>query len=441
MQAILGGNSTVRKRTEIDGLSRTKIIILVWIASLTLLSIYSYSKVSGQIRSNLGNKAMFAAISVSNELEMDDEEYESIMDMDFEDALNTTKNLEFESKSRKYMESTDIKYIYVESLVPKDKLKYRVEPGEEEDFGVKAGTSLGAMYLLDAVKSEAIREEDTGGQGYSDKDRYDVLYPEFEKIYIEGKPTYTVSDGKWGSYVTGYAPFYTKGGKYVGMVGADIYIEKYYRELGVFLKILSGFVVINIIAGGIILKSSISLRTTRNFAYKIEDHYSTDYLTSVLSREKFLDKLGSIWSTVEGNKNEIGVFMLDIDHFKNYNDNYGHIYGDEAIKAVCREVKTKVEEHGGFMGRFGGDEFLIAFEGMAYPKMSEVADEIVRRVEKLGYKHEYSGVSDVVTVSLGGVSLDSEACISMESAMERADIALYRAKKHGRNRALVLKID
>lgn len=431
----------MRKGTEIDGLSRTKIIILVWIASLTLLSIYSYSKVSGQIRSNLGNKAMFAAISVSNELEMDDKEYESILDMTFEDALNTVKNLEFESKSRKYMESTDIKYIYVESLVPKDKLKYRVEPGEQADFGVEAGTELEAVYLLDAVKSEEIRAEDKGADGYSDKDRYDVLYPEFEKIYIEGKPTYTISEGKWGEYITGYAPFYTESGKYIGMVGADIYMDKYYREVGVFLKILSGFVAINIIAGIIILRSSIKLKTTKNFVEKIEDHYSTDYLTSVLSREKFLDRLSSIWRSLEKSEKEIGVFMLDIDHFKSYNDNYGHIHGDEAIKAVCREVRSKVEEHGGFMGRFGGDEFLIAFEGMEYPKMSEIADEIVRKVERLGYKHEYSSISDVVTVSLGGVAVVSEGKVSMEKAMEKADIALYRAKKQGRNRALVLKID
>lgn len=431
----------MRKGTEIDGLSKTKMIILVWIASLILLSIYSYSKVSSQIKSNLGNKAMFAAISVSNELSMSDREYRHILDMDFEDALNTAKNLEFESKSRKYMESTDIKYIYLESLVPKDKVRYDVKPEEQEDFNASAGTKLEVVYLLDAVKSEAIREEDTGGQGYSDKDRYDVLSSELEKIYIEGKATYTISDGKWGEYVTGYAPFYTESGKYIGMVGADIYMDKYYREVGVFLKILSGFVAINIIAGIIILKSALKLKTTKSFVEKIENHYSTDYLTSVLSREKFLDRLSSIWRSVEKNEKEIGLFMLDIDHFKNYNDNYGHINGDEAIKAVCREVKVKVEEHGGFMGRFGGDEFLIAFEGMAYSKMSEVADEIVKRVERLGYKHEYSSISDVITVSLGGVAVEPEDGVSMENAMEKADMALYRAKKHGRNRALVLKID
>lgn len=431
----------MKKATISDNVNRTVIIIMVWIVSLVILSVYSYVNVSRQIESNLGNKAMFAARSISNGLSLSDEEYETLADMEFKEVLNTEKNLEFEIRARKYMESTDIKYIYLESIIPESEARYSVEIGEEALFGVEAGTELTSMYLLDATKNEQIRVEDTNGLGYKDKYRYDLADEKFKNIYANGKATYRVSGGRWGEYITGYAPMYTESGKYVGMVGADIYKEKYLKELGVFVKILSGFVCINIVAGIIIVRSAFKLKSTERSVERIKDHYALDYLTSVLNREKFLEKLSITLKDIVKHQNGVGLFMMDIDNFKNYNDNYGHIYGDTAIKVVCKEVRQEVEKYGGFIGRFGGDEFLIAFENTSHRQVSEIADEIVKKVECLGYKHEYSSISDVITVSLGGVSISATNDISMELAMERADIALYRAKKQGRNRALVLKMD
>jgi diguanylate cyclase (GGDEF)-like protein len=407
-------------------LNRTVILICAWIFSLILLSAYSYINVSNQIRNNIGNKAMFAAISVSNELELTDLEYERLLKLNFIELLEDSKNIRFEEKARKYMESTDIKYIYVESILSNESVKYKADEQE-------------VVYLLDAVKSDDIRIKDTEGKWYTDRDRYDVLDSEFKNIYESEKATYYLSDGKWGEYVTGYAPFYTDSGRYVGMVGVDIYIEKYYREVSVFLKILSGFVLINMAAGAIVIKSTFKLKTTERVVERIEDHYSTDFLTSVLNRERFLDKLSYAWRNIASYRDGVSILMLDIDHFKSYNDNYGHIYGDEAIKAVCNEVKKSVNDYGGFMGRFGGDEFLIAFVDKGHSEVSSIADELVRKVESLGYKHEYSGVSEFVTISLGGVSIESSRAIPMEVAMEKADIALYKAKRQGRNRSVILK--
>lgn len=127
--------------------------------------------------------------------------------------------------------------------------------------------------------------------------------------------------------------------------------------------------------------------------------------------------------------------MFDIDHFKAYNDTFGHPAGDKVIAAVARTVSQALQRSTDFVARYGGEEFVACLLGDDSDKVFEHMKKIRQSVEDLRIPHNPS-VSEWVTVSIGGVTVIPEARYSYDFYLKTADTMLYDAKKHGRNRVV-----
>lgn len=134
----------------------------------------------------------------------------------------------------------------------------------------------------------------------------------------------------------------------------------------------------------------------------------------------------------------ITIMLLDIDFFKNYNDHYGHLAGNEVLKQVAMTIKEVISPH--FLARVGGEEFMMIAHDLSSEQAEQLGEEICRSVERLEIKHEQSLVSTYVTISLGYVTTKLDATApSFDELHDQADQALYEAKESGRNRIKVYK--
>lgn len=127
--------------------------------------------------------------------------------------------------------------------------------------------------------------------------------------------------------------------------------------------------------------------------------------------------------------------MLDIDYFKPFNDNYGHGTGDECLIQVAKVLSGVVKRPTDLLARYGGEEFAVILPDTDLEGAMLVAKSLHAEVNRLHVPHAFSGVADHVTISLGVANMSYERSTEpLASLLKRADEALYKAKKTGRNR-------
>ncbi len=157
-----------------------------------------------------------------------------------------------------------------------------------------------------------------------------------------------------------------------------------------------------------------------------------DSLTGLYNR-RYLSKL-----TTKAIQNaelvSLGYIMLDVDYFKQYNDFYGHFHGDKALKKVAKALSENAGK-GIYAGRYGGDEFVCICVDLSDEEIGAYVDKVMKTLHDENIVHEKSGCSDRVTLSVGFYNHKMEPGVKPEEILERADRALYQAKKEGRNRA------
>ena len=178
------------------------------------------------------------------------------------------------------------------------------------------------------------------------------------------------------------------------------------------------------------------LKVTRLFEdanKRLQELTFQDALTGIANRrcfEKFLDKE---WLRARRNNMPIALIMLDIDIFKAFNDNYGHLAGDECLKQVAQVLQKKAKRPGVLAARFGGEEFAIVLPETGLDNAALLAEDIRGMIEDLKISHIYSPVKGVVTVSLGVAAIVPDRETSATTLIEYADRALYLSKQMGRN--------
>jgi diguanylate cyclase (GGDEF)-like protein len=129
--------------------------------------------------------------------------------------------------------------------------------------------------------------------------------------------------------------------------------------------------------------------------------------------------------------------MMDIDHFKQYNDTYGHSEGDTVLKLIATFLDDKLSRAGDFCFRLGGEEFGFFFTGNTFEEVLDYTNIICKGIEKLHIKHSGNSASNYVTASFGLIHFNYKSVIiDADSIYVTADKALYRAKKDGRNRVV-----
>jgi len=170
-------------------------------------------------------------------------------------------------------------------------------------------------------------------------------------------------------------------------------------------------------------------------AKKMSHLVLTDPLTGLANRRHFDQTLASEWDRAVREKHPLAVIMLDIDHFKAFNDSRGHAAGDECLKVVAKALRGHCTRPGDLVCRWGGEEFSVILPGTDAAGAGHVAGALVEVVRNLGLTHGKSDVSPCVTISAGSAAVLPSVDGSATALVERADAALYAAKQGGRNRA------
>lgn len=167
---------------------------------------------------------------------------------------------------------------------------------------------------------------------------------------------------------------------------------------------------------------------------KVSELVATDPLTGLGNRRHFDRTLATEWDRAAREKSSLAVLMIDIDHFKAFNDTRGHAAGDECLKAVAQALRRHCARPGDQVCRWGGEEFAAILPGTDAEGAAHVACELVDGVRRLSLPHGESDASPVVTVSAGSAAAVPSEDASFAALVEKADTALYAAKKAGRNR-------
>jgi diguanylate cyclase (GGDEF)-like protein len=157
-----------------------------------------------------------------------------------------------------------------------------------------------------------------------------------------------------------------------------------------------------------------------------------DALTDLANRRLLTERLSELWQTPDERVSPVAMIMLDVDHFKLFNDRYGHVLGDACLKRVAASVNAELRNGDDLAVRYGGEELLLLLPQTEASEAIRIAERIRRSVEALGIPHDALGARGVVTVSCGAAAAPVST-ISAQELIGAADAALYAAKRNGRN--------
>ncbi|PKL24176.1 MAG: hypothetical protein CVV47_10525 [Spirochaetae bacterium HGW-Spirochaetae-3] len=162
----------------------------------------------------------------------------------------------------------------------------------------------------------------------------------------------------------------------------------------------------------------------------------TDGLTGLGNRRKFDDNLDRAIKTHARSGTSFALIMLDVDHFKLFNDLYGHVDGDDCLRSLGHVLREALHRAGDFAFRYGGEEFACILSPASASDAAVVAERIRSRVETVGIPHRGSPTREVVTISIGALLVDAGKGTLPSRVVEECDALLYEAKKAGRNRVV-----
>ncbi len=161
---------------------------------------------------------------------------------------------------------------------------------------------------------------------------------------------------------------------------------------------------------------------------------SRDQLTGLYNRRKFEEVIKREWRNAIREVNPISIVMIDIDYFKKFNDNYGHLAGDNCLQKLSQTMEQTLKRPRDFLARYGGEEFIAILPNTDGSGAQHIAELLRKNVFDLKIPHNKSPVTNYVTISLGVASTDEPEFYVFEEIMDKADQVLYQAKDSGRNR-------
>jgi diguanylate cyclase (GGDEF)-like protein len=165
-----------------------------------------------------------------------------------------------------------------------------------------------------------------------------------------------------------------------------------------------------------------------------------DGLTQVANRRCFDEYWLQQWNMLQQEQQPISLMLIDIDYFKNYNDHYGHLAGDECLRQVAQGISNLLMRPQDLVARYGGEEFVVVLPHTQIEGAKKVAEQIMTVIEDLNLAHVKSLVSDRITLSIGISCVVPNSNLLVDMPISLADKALYQAKREGRNR-IVLALD
>jgi diguanylate cyclase (GGDEF)-like protein len=175
---------------------------------------------------------------------------------------------------------------------------------------------------------------------------------------------------------------------------------------------------------------SISIENAQHYE-EIKNLSLTDEMTKLHNYRSFKSRLKEEVNRAKRNQSKVSLVILDIDHFKNYNDTLGHQAGDEALREVGKVLRKTVRDED-IVSRYGGEEFCVIFPGIGKEENENLGERIRLKIEAHKFYKEKVQPTGHLTISLGGATYPDDAS-EIHGLIQKADEALYHAKHLGRN--------
>jgi diguanylate cyclase (GGDEF)-like protein len=179
-------------------------------------------------------------------------------------------------------------------------------------------------------------------------------------------------------------------------------------------------------------------RTSFLESHLIAELAEHDTLTGLKNRRVFDEHLDGLWQRSVDEGRTMALLMIDIDHFKAFNDRYGHQAGDRALRRVAEALQRFVSRPADVLARYGGEEFAVILYDTDTDDARDVAEDMRRAVSDLAIEHHGAPGITVVTISVGVAAVEPSRGRRSRGALQLADQALYEAKVRGRNRVELL---
>ncbi|GAA0224910.1 GGDEF domain-containing protein [Marinomonas primoryensis] len=168
---------------------------------------------------------------------------------------------------------------------------------------------------------------------------------------------------------------------------------------------------------------------------RLETLSLTDSLTNIANRRAFDRRLFYELSNDRTLQIDLSVVLIDVDFFKQYNDTYGHVSGDEALQKIAMMLSHTIQNSTNLIARYGGEEFVAILPNKTAKESNLVAQNIMQAIRLANIKHRMSEISDRITISIGIATRTKGESSDIDTLMKKADIALYYSKNQGRNQA------
>jgi two-component system, chemotaxis family, response regulator WspR len=167
----------------------------------------------------------------------------------------------------------------------------------------------------------------------------------------------------------------------------------------------------------------------------------SDGLTGLANRRHFDDCLNSEWARALREQSELSLLMIDVDHFKAFNDRFGHVEGDETLRKVAACMNEMCSRSSDLAARYGGEEFVMILPGTTRGGARLFAEKVRLSVQALAIPHEKPVQGSIVSISMGVATLTPRVDMAPTDLVELADRGLYLAKQNGRNQVCLVAPD
>lgn len=363
---------------------KIKMLVFIQITiliAISALGVVVYRSLTGLIEKEMGMRARGVALAASYLINEKPVEYLQLK------TVKDEKNrfyLEMKGRFQQFKATNNLRYMYTERQVSKDKI----------------------VYVLDAEPTDSEYISHIG-----DEDDMNDLR---RKAYSSRRPEYgpLTDDPKWGKFITGYAPLINPmNGQFIGLIGVDIEAAEVFQLFNQ-LRLLITFTIIVIMI--------ISVTINYKLADLITRPVYLDGMTGTYNHKYFQETLSAEISKAERSDSVLSLLMIDLDFFKQVNDNFGHRFGDKVLSDTARIIKSICHKKD-VVARYGGEEFMIILPGADGETALNIAGRIREAIEEKAK----------VTVSIG-ISLWAPG-VTKNQLIDQADQAMYASKRKSRN--------
>ncbi|HKL41391.1 MAG TPA: GGDEF domain-containing protein [Clostridia bacterium] len=246
---------------------------------------------------------------------------------------------------------------------------------------------------------------------------------EYKKYIKHGYPTPKKDAFDQESII--YIPLVSKG-KVIGTFSVQADNEAAFNETDFeYLKSLSYFITSAI-------NNAIIREALEDMNYRLDKMAKLDDLTDLYNKREFLNISQLELKSAIRNQTPVSLLMIDIDFFKEYNDFYGHIAGDEVILKISNILKSVFKRKNDCISRFGGDEFIVFLPNIDHPGLINIITLLQEEINKIHIRHKKSPY-DYITVSIGGVFANPSIDLTIQSLIETGDVMMYKVKHKKKN--------